>query len=44
MRRNQQDVVERQRLPGTHLIFSYAQKRIIHASAGPENRGPRDTK
>ena len=45
MRGNQQDVVERQRLPGgTHLIFSYAQKRIIHASAGPENLGPRDTK
>ena len=35
MRGNEQDVVERQRLPGgTHLIFSYAQKRIIPASAG----------
>jgi hypothetical protein len=45
MRGNEQDVVERQRLPGgTHLIFSYAQKRIIHASTAPENRVPRDTK
>jgi hypothetical protein len=33
MRGNEQDVVERQCFPGgTHVTFSYAQKRIIPAS------------
>ena len=35
MRGNEQDVVEGQRFPDdTHVTFSYAQKRIIPASAG----------
>jgi hypothetical protein len=39
MRGNEQDVIERQRFPDdTHVTFSYAQKRIIPAPAGPENR------
>ena len=40
---NEQDVVERQRLPDdTHGVFSYAQKRIIPACCGrPESRGER---
>jgi hypothetical protein len=38
MRGNEQDVVERQCFPGgTHVTFSYAQKRIIPASPRPEN-------
>ena len=43
MRGNQQDVVERQRLPGgTHLIFSYAQKRIIPRVGRSGKPRPRD--
>jgi hypothetical protein len=39
MRGDEQDVIERQRFPDdTHVTFSYAQKRIIPASARSENR------